>query len=167
MDHVEIRSGSRVQEVWMFVRHFLEMCVAMCVGGGLLNALIFVAGPALVGYADLREEAPALALLVFALIYLAPMVAWMRFRGMPWHPILEMSGAVVALAVVLMGLAASGFISESDLRSLALGFCGPACAVMLPVMLFRLDLYTGRTQAQQQPPAASPHHHRPVTGATR
>ena len=167
MDHVEIRSRNRVHEVWVFVRHFLEMCVAMCVGGGVLNALIFVAGPALVGYPDLREEAPALALLVFALIYLAPMVAWMRFRGMPWHPILEMSGAVVALAVVLIGLAASGAISESDLRSSALGFCGPAWLVMIPVMLLRLDLYTGRTASQNPPLAVSPPRHRPATGATR
>jgi hypothetical protein len=134
--------------MWMFVRHFLEMCVAMCVGGGLLNALIFVAGPALLGYPDLREEAPAFALLLIALIYLAPMAAWMRFRGMSWRPVLEMSAAVFALAVFLIGLAAAGAISESDLRSSALGFCGPACAVMLPVMLFRLDLYTGRSGSQ-------------------
>ena len=130
-----------------------------------MNALIFVAGPAVVGYPDLREEVPALALLLIALIYLAPMVAWMRFRGMPWHPILEMSGAVVALAFVLVGLAAFGVISESDLRSSALGFCGPACLVMVPVMLLRLDLYTGRTESHRQPLAAAPRH-RPATGAT-
>jgi hypothetical protein len=34
--------------------------------------------------------------------------------------------------------AAVDAISESNLRSSALGFCGPACAVMLPVMLFRI-----------------------------
>ena len=146
----------------MFVRHFLDMCVAMCVGGGLLNALIFVAGPALVSYPDLREESPALALLVIALIYLAPMAAWMRFRGMPWRPILEMSGAALALAFILIGLAASGAISESDLRSSALGFCGPACLVMVPVMLLRLDLYTGRTASQTPPPPASPRRQRPT-----
>lgn len=144
MDHVASRSSDRVHEGWIFVRHFLEMCVAMCVGGGLLNAVIFGAGPSLVGYADPRERTPALALLVIALIYLAPMVAWMRFRGMPWRPILEMSVAVLALAVLLVALAAFGALSESDLRSSALGFCGPACLVMLPVMLLRLDLYTGR-----------------------
>lgn len=155
MDHVEIRSSSRVHEGWMFTRHFLEMCVAMCVGGGILNGVIFAAGPALMGYPDLREETPALALLVIALIYLAPMAAWMRFRGMPWRPILEMSGAVVALAAFLIGLAAFGSISESDLRTSALGFCGPACAVMLPVMLFRLDLYTGRSGSPVQQPAVS------------
>lgn len=164
MDRVENRSRSPVHAVWMFIRHFLEMCAAMCVGGGLLNALIFVAGPALVGYPDLREKTPALALLLIALIYLAPMAAWMRFRGMPRRPILEMSGAVVALAVVLIGLATFGAISEGDLRASALGFCGPACLVMIPVMLLRLDLCTGRTESQKQPLAASPRH-RSVTGA--
>jgi hypothetical protein len=117
VDRVEIRSRSSIHEVWMFIRHFLEMCAAMCVGGGLLNALIFVAGPALVGYPDLREKAPALALLLIALIYLAPMVAWMRFRGMPRRPILEMSGAVVALAVVLIGLATSPRATYARRRS--------------------------------------------------
>jgi hypothetical protein len=146
----------------MFIRHFLEMCVAMCVGGGLLNALIFMAGPVLLGYPDLREETPALALVVIALIYVAPMAAWMRFRGMPWRPIVEMSGAIIALAVVLIGLAAFGSISDSGLRSSALGFCGPACATMLPIMLIRLDLYTGRTESQERQPAASPGN-RPVT----
>jgi hypothetical protein len=165
MDCVEVRNRGRVHQGWMFIRHFLEMCVAMCVGGGLLNALIFVAGPAVVGYPDLREKTPALGLLLIALIYLAPMAAWMRFRRMPWRPVLEMSGAVVALAIVLFGLAAFGAISERDLRSSALGFCGPACLVMLPVMLLRLDLYTGRTESQKQPLAASPRH-RSVTGAT-
>jgi hypothetical protein len=151
----------------MFIRHFLEMCLAMCVGGGIVNAVIFAAGPALVGYPDLREETPVLALLVIALIYLAPMAAWMRFRGMPWRPILEMSGAVIALAVLLNGLAAFGAISESDLRSAALGFCGPACLVMLPVMLLRLDLYTGRTEWKEPQLAARPRRDRPVARAAR
>jgi hypothetical protein len=166
VDHVEMRSRNQVHEGWTFIRHFLEMCVAMCVGGGLMNALIFVAGPALMGYSDLREGTPALALVVIALIYLAPMAAWMRFRGMPWRPILEMSGAVIALAVVFIGLAAFDAMSESDLRSSALGFCGPACVVMLPVMLLRLDLYTGRIESHGQQAAASPLRHWPATGAT-
>jgi hypothetical protein len=97
----------------MFLRQFLEMCVAMCVGGGLLNALIFAAGPAL-------------------------------------------TGAIITLAVVLIGLAASGSISERDLRSSAPGFCGPACLVMLPIMLLRLNLYTGRTESEKQQPAWPP-----------
>lgn len=163
MGHIKNRSRGRGHEGWMFVRHFLEMCVAMCVGGGALNAVAFVAGPRLVGYTDLREETPALALLIIALIYVAPMAAWMRFRGMAWRPVVEMSGAVVLVAVVLVGLAASGVITESNLRSSALGFCGPACLAMLPVMLLRLGLYTGRTDAPQPQSAESSLGGRPLT----
>ena len=50
-----------------------------------------------------------------------PMAAWMRFRDMKWRPILEMSGAAIGR------------------------FCGFACVAMVVPMLFRLDLYTGRT----------------------
>jgi hypothetical protein len=61
-------------------------------------------------------------LLVIAFNYALPMAAWMRFRGMAWRPTLEVSGL--------------------------LGFCGPAWVVMVIVMLFRLDLCTGRTGHQ-------------------
>jgi hypothetical protein len=61
------------RQVWNFTRHFLEMCVAMCVGGTALTALVFVAGPALLGYPDLRETAPAAALLIIAVLVTAPM----------------------------------------------------------------------------------------------
>src|SRR6266511_353363 len=92
----------------------------------------------------LRERAPVLAVLLSGLIYALPMAGWMRVRGMAWRPIVEMSGAVVALAVVIIGMAWAGVVSGSGLRGWAMGFCGPACAVMFVVMLFRLDLYTGR-----------------------
>ena len=65
----------------------------MCIGGGILNALIFVAGPRLIGYEDPRVAAPAASLLAIAVIYSAPMVAWMRHRGMAWRPVIEMAGA--------------------------------------------------------------------------
>ncbi|GAA2879066.1 hypothetical protein GCM10010472_41100 [Pseudonocardia halophobica] len=139
------RTPSTPRQVWNFTRHFLEMCIAMCVGGGALNILVFVVGPAQLGYPDLRTTAPMLALLVIACLYTLPMAAWMRFRGMAWRPLLEMSGATVALAVVLIVLAALGVLSSEDLHRWALGFCGPACVLMLPVMLLRLDMYTGRS----------------------
>jgi hypothetical protein len=164
MDHIATRALSRGRQVGNFVRHFFEMCVAMCVGGGLLNALIFVAGPTLVGYPDLREKTPEPALLMIAFVYTLPMTAWMRFRGMEWRPVLEMSGATVGLALLLIGLAGFGSISESDLRASALGFCGPACVVMFPVMLFRLRLYTGRTgHHMDRPPHGTADAGAPVT----
>jgi hypothetical protein len=121
------------------------MCVVMCVGGGILNGLLLVAGPALLGYPDLRQRSPVLAVLVSGLIYALPMAVWMRLRGMAWRPTVEMSGAVIALAIVMIGVAWAGVVSASSLRGWAMGFCGPACGVMFVVMLFRLDLYTGRT----------------------
>lgn len=107
--------------------------------------LFFLAGPALIGYPDLRQRFPELALLVTAFIYTLPMAVWMRFRGMEWHPTLEMSGATIGLAIAMIGLAWLGVVPGSGLRGLVLGFCGPACVVMFVVMLFRLNLYTGRT----------------------
>ena len=142
------------RQVWNFTRHFLEMCVAMCVGGTALTALVFVAGPALLGYPDLRETAPAAAVLIVAVLVTAPMVGWMWFRGMAWRPILEMSAATIGLGVVLAVLAVVGVLSPADVRGWALVFCGPACLVMLPVMLVRLDMYTGRSGEHA-------HHRRP------
>jgi hypothetical protein len=151
------RTPSTARQVWNFTRHFLEMCVAMCLGGGSLNVLVFVVGPAQLGYPDLRTAAPELALLLIACLYTLPMAAWMRFRGMTWRPILEMSGATVGLAAVLIVLAALGVLSSEDLHQWALAFCGPACLLMLPVMLLRLDMYTGRTgeHIHRRAPAAS------------
>jgi hypothetical protein len=133
------------------------MCIAMCVGGGALNALVFVVGPAQLGYPDLRTTSPELALLLIACLYTLPMAEWMRFRGMTWRPILEMSGVTVGLAMMVIVLAALGILSGEDLHSWAFMFCGPACVLMLPVMLLRLDLYAGRT---------GEHTHRRPAGST-
>jgi hypothetical protein len=92
MDRITTSRPGLRSQIWQFARHFLEMCVAMCVGGGILNGLVFVAGPALLGYPDLRQQSPELALLVTAFDVTLPMALWMRFRGMAWRPTLEMSG---------------------------------------------------------------------------
>jgi hypothetical protein len=75
----------------------------------------------------------------------------MRFRGMAWRPILGMSAATVGLGVVLAMLASAGVLSPDDVRGWAPAFCGPACLVMLPVMLLRLDMYTGRSVEDAHP----------------
>lgn len=139
------RSLGLGSQIWNFARHFLEMCVAMCLGGSVLNLLLFQTGPSLIGYADPRLQFPELSLLLMAAIYLLPMVLWMRFRGMAWRPIAEMSGAAIGLAVVLIALAVFGVMTRTTLREWSLAFCMPACVVMLGAMLFRLNLYTGRT----------------------
>ena len=86
-------------------------------------------------------------MLITAVLITAPMAGWMRYRGMAWRPILEMSAVSVGLGVVLAVLGAVGVLSPAAIRGWAFAFCGPACLLMLPVMLLRLDLYTGRTGA--------------------
>jgi flagellar biosynthetic protein FliP len=81
-----------------------------------------MAGAALLGYADLRERSPVLAVLLSCLVYTLPMAGWMPVRGMAWRPIVGMSGAVVALAVVIIGMAWVGVVSGSGLRGWAMGF---------------------------------------------
>jgi hypothetical protein len=135
---------SSLAQVGHFVWHFVQMCLAMCVGGSILNVLVFWAA-AQIGYPDLRQQFPELSLLVIAFNYSLPMAAWMRFRGMEWRPNLEMSGATIGLAILLIGLAWLGIVPKSSLLQWQIGFCGLACPIMVVVMLFRLDLYAGRT----------------------
>jgi apolipoprotein N-acyltransferase len=69
----------------------------------------------------------------------------MLLRGMEWRPTLAMSAVPIGLAFLLIGLAWLGLSSESTLQITFGSFCGIACVGMFVVMLFRLDLYTGRT----------------------
>lgn len=84
-------------------------------------------------------------LILIATLLTLPMAAWMRLRGMEWRPIVEMSAIPIGLAILLIGLASFGVASESTLQITFGSFCGISCVGMFVVMLFRLDLYTGRT----------------------
>jgi hypothetical protein len=115
----------------------------MCIGGTILNLLV-LQGATLIGYPNPREQFPELSLLLIALNLSLPMIVWMRFRGMAWLPNLEMAGAAFGLAFLLIGLVWLGIAPNSTLQISFGRFCGLACAGMFVVMLFRLDLYTGR-----------------------
>lgn len=127
-----------VRQVWNFGRHFAEMCIAMCIGVALTNVALRAAEDAWRG--DLRGEWPGVTLLAISVGITLPMAAWMRFRGMAWRPILEMSVAgIVAVSVAAwLGLISASGVSVGSV-------CGIACASMFVAMLFRLDMYTGRT----------------------
>jgi hypothetical protein len=154
MGTVSVRALSPGRQAWNFVRHYLEMCVSMCIGGGALYALLFAVGPAVLGYPDPRQQAPELSLLLVAVCFTLPMAAWMRIRGMDWPPIQEMSGASLAVALLILLLGRVGVLSQADVREFAgVAFCGPACAAMLGAMLLRLDLYTGRSGHHMAQPA--------------
>jgi Ca2+/Na+ antiporter len=126
-------------KVGHFVLHFLEMCVACCVGGVTLG-IAFFGGAALIGYPDLIGQAHVFSTMVLAIILSLSMVAWMRFRHHGWRPSLEMGGATMGLGIGLVALGTLGLSPASDLFEWMTRL---ACPVMLVPMLFRLDLYTG------------------------
>jgi hypothetical protein len=145
MDAVATARPSLGRQSWNFARHFLEMCIAMCVGGAVLSVLVYAALSALIGGPNLREQFPELGLILIAILLTLPMAAWMRLRGMEWRPIVEMSAVPIGLAVLLIGGVWAALAPGSTLQTTFGTFCGISCVGMFVVMLFRLDLYTGRT----------------------
>jgi hypothetical protein len=144
MDTMVAAPPSLGKQGWNFARHFLEMCIAMCVGGTALAVLGFGV-PAVVADRNLRELYPELSLLAVAVMLTLPMAGWMRFRSMAWRPILEMSAVPFGLAIALIGLVWAGVVPATALQIEFGSYCGITCVGMFIVMLFRLDLYTGRT----------------------
>jgi hypothetical protein len=137
---------SLMAQIGHFLWHFVQMCMACCIGGVTLSVLFF-GGAVLIGYPDLVQRFPELSTLVIAFFVALPMAAWMRFRGMQWRPTLEMAATPIVVGVLLIGLAWLGIFPNSSLFQWLTGL---ACPVMLIPMLLRLDLYTGRTGHQAQ-----------------
>jgi hypothetical protein len=137
-------SVSVTAKAWQFVRHFLEMCAAMCIGAAVLGVLYtWVAG--LIGVANPYVQFPELSALVLAFNMTAPMVAWMRFRGMAWVPIAEMAGAMGVEAVAIVVLYWVGVLAiepVGGLSTLWLWQHGLMMPAMLVPMLLRLEFYT-------------------------
>jgi hypothetical protein len=121
-----------------FGLHFLEMCAAMCIGGGALGFLFF-GGAAALGYSDVRSRAPVLTTLVLAFNLAVAMVVWMRFRGMQWRPTVEMAASSVVVGLLMVGAYGLGIAPKALLVQ---GVCGLACVAMLAVMVYRFRLYS-------------------------
>lgn len=127
-----------VQPAGRFGLHFMEMCVVMCIGGGLLTALV-LAGAWLVGFDNVLLDSAVWSALVISVMMAAAMTGWMRFRGMDWRPTLEMAFSSVVAGGVLVGGYGVGIVSKT---ALVPSVCPVACVAMIVVMLFRLPLYT-------------------------
>lgn len=125
-----------------FIRHYVEMVVAMALGmlvlGGGAAALLGAAG---IEVGSWRTDAPELLLLGMALTMTVPMVAWMRHRGHGWAPAWEMTASMFAPTFAAIALLWAGAVEDSHtllmIQHIAMF---PA---MLAVMLLRLDEYTG------------------------
>lgn len=106
------------------LRHYLEMVAAMLVGmavfGSVVRGVLAVTG---VGY----PSQPEVLVVEMGLDMAIAMVVWMRHRGHDWASTLEMAGAMVAPAAVLIPLAWLGLIPIGDVLMLE-------HVVMLPLM---------------------------------
>jgi hypothetical protein len=135
------------QKVGNFARHFVEMCVPMCLGLAVLD-FIYIWAAGLVGYADPFGQLPELSALVVGFNMTAPMVAWMRFRKMDWSKTTEMAAVMAVEAVLIIGVYWLGLVGTAKVSgntNLWWWQHGLMMPMMLAAMLYRLDFYTGST----------------------
>jgi hypothetical protein len=145
--------GGRRSSIGRFVRHYIEMVVAMFAGMVLLGV---PAGWALTAFgtstSELTDNAPALMLLGMAVTMTAPMVAWMRYRGHGWRANTEMAASMVLPTLAAIGLLAADVVTDTG--TLLAGEHVVMLLGMLAAMLLRLDEYThhhGHAPAALQP----------------
>ena len=128
-----------------FVRHYAEMVAAMFLGMLLLGLPAEAALRAIgSSTSQLRDDAPAVALLGMAVIMTVPMVAWMRHRGHSWRPSAEMAASMFLPTFGVIALMAGGLVTEfMTLMSLEHVVMLPS---MLVAMLLRRAEYSGHAR---------------------
>jgi hypothetical protein len=85
-----------------FVRHYIEMVVAMFLGMGVLSLPAgWVMGAMGTSWSEL-DTAPMM--LVMAGTMTAPMIGWMRYRGHGWRANGEMAASMFLPAFAVIGL---------------------------------------------------------------
>lgn len=136
-----------------FLRHYLEMVVAMFAGMVVLGVPA-EAGLQLVGTsADaLGDSAPWLVLLGMATIMTIPMVALMRWRGHGWRPCWEMAASMFLPTFAAIALMEAGALEYMQAMTLEHVVMLPA---MLAAMLLRPDEYTCHAHDAHRDPAAA------------
>jgi hypothetical protein len=125
-----------------FVRHYIEMVVAMFLGMLVLGEPAMLAlAAAGVSSAELTADAPALMLLGMGVTMTVPMVAWMRYRGHGWGPSNEMAASMLVPTAGAIGLLGAGFVH--DVGTLLVIEHVVMLPAMLIAMLLRRDEYSG------------------------
>jgi flagellar biosynthetic protein FliP len=120
-----------------FLRHYVEMVVAMMLGMLVLGGAADVA----LGAGSWHDDAPALMLLSMAFTMTVPMVAWMRYRGHGWGASWEMTASMFVPSLAAVALLWAGAVTDpGTLMAIQHAVMFPA---MLAVMFLRLDEYTG------------------------
>jgi hypothetical protein len=125
-----------------FVRHLLEMTVAMMLGMAILGMVFREVHVALfgTGFDNAWHDHTELAVFAMTFNMTLPMVLWMHHRGHSWQRGGEMAAAMMLLALVLLGLFWVGVISAHVVLPLEMALMIPA---MIGAMAFRFEEYAG------------------------
>jgi hypothetical protein len=124
-----------------FIRHYLEMVIAMLLGMAVLGLPGFVALEA----AGVGTDAAGVLLFGMAITMTVPMVAWMRHRGHGGLASLEMSAAMFVPTIGALALYEVGALGDAHA---AMGLQHVVMfPAMLGVMLLRRDEYTAHGPA--------------------
>jgi hypothetical protein len=123
-----------------FIRHYIEMVVAMLLGMVVLG-LPAEAGLRAMGTSTsaLEADAPEVVLLGMAAIMTVPMVAWMRYRGHGWQVTAEMAASMVLPTLGAIAVYAAGLVADFD--AVLLGEHVVMLAAMAAAMLLRPSEY--------------------------
>ena len=131
-----------------FVRHYIEMVLAMVIGMVALMPLEMWAVQA-VGAPHLLDHV-GLMTLVMATDMAIAMGAWMAYRRHGWRDIAEMSAAMYLPFVIFFPATVTGVMTEGTMM-----IAGHALMLvaMLAVMLWRREHYCHRRPERQAAPA--------------
>jgi hypothetical protein len=129
-----------------FVRHYVEMVIAMFVGMGVLGF------PAAWAMGTLIDDTPALMFLRMATTMTVGMVGWMRYRGHGWRASAEMSASMFVPTFGVIGLLWAGLLS--DIGSLMVIEHVAMLLAMAGVMLMRPAEYSHHDGMHVEPAVA-------------
>jgi hypothetical protein len=137
-----------------FVRHYVEMLVAMFLGMAVLGMPALIAlGAAGVSSAELRADAPALMLLGMGITMTVPMVGWMRYRGHGWRVSNEMAASMLVPTGGVIALLGTGLVD--DIGTLLMIEHVVMLPSMLVAMLLRRDEYSHGDHRKRHAEAAA------------
>ena len=128
-----------------FTQHFFEMCITMCLGQGVILALIMgEASPA--GFFQLLSQYPWSMGVILAMSMVVPMGAWMLFREMGWRHTIDMSIASFVGAMLPVVAGEFGYLPVIAVFALA---CPLACLAML-IPMFTEQASLAKSRAAEQ-----------------
>jgi hypothetical protein len=134
----------------IFLRHALEMTVAMMLGMCVLGAAFREIHVAVFGTGFDRAWHDHTELAVFAMTFnmTLPMAVWMGHRGHSWQLCGEMAAAMFGLAAALLVVFWLGLASPDVVRPLEMALMLPT---MIAVMAVRFDDYSGHAHNAAAP----------------